>query len=173
VGYVRTAGMSTAARRSRRRAALVITAVLVALLVALLVAMAYVRGWVGSEDEGSDDATTATATQAPGPDPADVVVNIFNATDRAGLAGRASEGVGALDFTVDGVGNSSEAIEGAGRIVHGPAGLEGAELLAASLPQDVELVQDEREDETLDLILGNAWEDLPVPEGEGDAEGDG
>lgn len=171
MGYVRTAGMSTAARRSRRRAALVISAVLVALLIALGLSMAYVQGWLGADGGDTDEAAVTTAAPDPALDPSEVVVNIFNATARAGLAGQASEDLSARSFTVDGVGNASSVIEGSGQIVHGPAGLEGAELLAESIGQDIELVPDEREDSTLDLVLGDAWEDLGAPDDSAESDG--
>ena len=172
MGYVRTAGMSTAARRARRRAALVITGLLGALALVLVLSMAYVQGWFGG-DADEDQASATTAAPVPSLAAEDVVVNVFNTTSRAGLAGRAADGLGDRGFTVDGVGNSDLAIEGAGQIVHGPAGAEAAALLAEALPQEVELVADEREDESVDLVLGDAWEDLPSPDSTPEGEGDG
>lgn|GEM_PF-7113721 len=163
MGYVRTAGMSTAARRARRRAAMVMAALFGVLALALVLAMASMQGWFGMGGEADEVAATV---EAPTPTLAaeDVVVNVFNSTGTAGLAGRASEGLGARGFTVDGVDNSGADVPGPGQIIHGPTGLEGAQLLAEALPQEVELVQDERDDATLDLVLGDAWEDLPAPD---------
>ncbi|WP_151525620.1 LytR C-terminal domain-containing protein [Serinicoccus kebangsaanensis] len=173
MGYVRTAGMSTAARRARRRAAMVIVGLLAALGLALLIAVSTMQGWFGMG--GGDADEQATTVEAPTPTlvTEDVVVNVFNSTGRTGLAGRASDGLTARGFTVDGVDNSDADIEGPGQILHGPSGAEGAQLLADALPQEVELVQDEREDATLDLILGEAWEDLPAPEESGQDGEDG
>ncbi|WP_130011371.1 LytR C-terminal domain-containing protein [Serinicoccus sediminis] len=162
MGYVRTAGMSTAARRARRRAAMVMAALLGVLVLAVVLAMASMQGWFGMGGQ-ADEAPETVAAPTPTLAAEDVVVNVFNSTGVSGLAGRASEGLQARGFTVDGVDNSGADLEGPGQIIHGPAGLEGARLLADSLPQEVELVQDEREDETLDLVLGDAWEDLPEP----------
>ncbi|WP_299520058.1 LytR C-terminal domain-containing protein [uncultured Serinicoccus sp.] len=163
MGYVRTAGMSTAARRARRRAAMVMAALLGVLVLALVLAMASMQGWFGMGGD-TDEAPATVAAPTPTLVAEDVVVNVFNSTGVAGLAGRASEGLQARGFTVDGVDNSGADLEGPGQIIHGPSGLERAQLLAEALPQEVELVQDEREDATLDLVLGDAWEDLPAPE---------
>ena len=164
MGYVRTAGMSTAARRARRRAAMVIVGLLAVLGLALLVALATMQGWFGLGGGETDESQTTVAVPTPTLEAEDVVVNVFNSTGIAGLAGRASDGLTARGFTVDGVDNSDADIEGPGQILHGASGAEAAQLLADALPQEVELVQDEREDESLDLVLGEAWEDLPAAE---------
>lgn len=170
MGYVRTAGMSTAARRARRRAALVITGLLAVLALVLVLSMAYVQGWFGMGGGTADDPAATTAAPVPGLTAEDVVVNVFNSTGTSGLAGRAGDALRSRGFTVDGVGNSGAEIEGAGQLVYGAAGAEGAQLLADALPVELEMVQDDREDESVDLILGDAWEDLPAPES---TEGDG
>lgn len=170
MGYVRTAGMSTAARRARRRTALIITALLLTLVVALGASLAYMQGWFGLGSEGGSDDVAAVTTAAPTPEltSEDVEVTVLNATDRAGLAGRASEGLQVRGFSVAGVDNTGP-VEGTGVIRHGAEGVEAAELLRESLPQDLPLDQDEREGSGVDLVLGPDWEDLPTPE---DAEDD-
>lgn len=166
MGYVRTAGMSTAARRARRRAALVLTGLVLVLALALLLALAFMRGWfgLGQGGEGDDAAQTSPAavTQAPTLAPGDVTVHVFNATSREGLAGRAAESLTARGFQVDGVDNA-DPVEGPGLVRHGPAGAEQAELLAQSVGQGVSTELVEREGDAVDLVLGPDWEDLPAP----------
>lgn len=162
MGYVRTAGMSTAARRARRRAGLVIAGLFAALLLALLVALAVVQGWFGlGSDGGADDASQTTAVAVPVPSmlPGEVSVNVFNATDRGGLAGRTADALSARGFDVQGVDNTS-AVEGAGVVRYGPEAQEQAELLAESVGQDMVLELVEREGTTVDLVLGPDWTDL-------------
>lgn len=164
MGYVRTAGMSTAARRARRRAALVITALLAVLALALGLSLAYMQGWIGTGDgEGTDQAADTSAVTAPAPalTPDRVVVNVYNGTDVAGLAGRTSEALTTRGFRVDAVDNG-DPVEGAGVIRHGAEGLEGAELLLQTVGQPLTLVQDERDGLTVDLLLGPDWEELPT-----------
>lgn len=161
MGYVRTAGMSTAARRARRRAGLVIAGLLAAVLLALLLALAIMQGWFGFGQEGGDDAAQSTAVELPPPSmlPEEVSVNVFNATSRSGLAGRTAEALGSRGFDVQGVDNA-DAIEGVGIVRYGPDGAEQAELLAESIGQDLALDLVEREGAIVDLVLGPDWEDL-------------
>lgn len=161
MGYVRTAGMSTAARRARRRAGLVMAGLLAVLLLALILALAFMQGWFGLGEGGADDAaqTTAVAVPAPSMLPEEVSVNVFNATSVSGLAGRTAESLTDRGFDVQGVDNAA-AIEGAGIVRYGPAAQEQAELLAETVGQGVVLDLVEREGTTVDLILGPDWVDL-------------
>jgi hypothetical protein len=174
VGYVRTAGISTAARRSRRRALFVIGGLLTALLAAFFFSMAYVQGWFGlDEHDPAGDDPQVSAAPPPAVTPEQVVLNVYNGTDRAGLAGRAAAWVQERGFEVEDVANDPQEAEIPGPAVlrHGAAGLTRARLVAESLPQQVELVDDGRESETVDLVLGEAWEELP--EGGEDEPADG
>ena len=169
MGYVRTAGMSTAARRARRRAMLVILALLAGLLLVFALSLAYVQGWLGTPGGGADDASSSTAVVAPAPalEPSSVTVNVYNATSTAGLAGRTGDAVRARGFTVGTVANDPEGadIPGVGVIRHGESGLAGAQLLLAQLPEGVELVDDGRQAASVDLVLGDGWQDLPAVDG--------
>lgn len=175
MGYVRTAGMSTAARRARRRAALVIVAVLLALLMVFGVAMAYVQGWLtlsGGDGSGDDARTTATAPPAAA-SPSEVNVNVYNAGGIAGAAGRAGEALRARGFAVATVANDPEGadVPGVAVLRHGPTGIEEATLLRESLPEGVELLEDGRSSSSVDLVLGEQWEDLPAADSATATEG--
>lgn len=175
MGYVRTAGMSTAARRARRRAALVIVAVLVGLLLVFGTAMGYVRGWVAlpGGGEASGDAASATATVAPAMAPSEVSVNVYNAGGIAGAAGRAGEALRARGFAVGTVANDPEGadVPGVAVLRHGPTGIEEATLLLTSLPEGVELLEDTRSSSGVDLVLGAQWADLPAADDAAATEG--
>lgn len=164
MGYVRTAGMSTAARRARRRAAMVITGLLLGLLVVFGLSMAFVQGWISTP--GGGDVTPTATVSAPPPTmtAAEVSVNVYNAGGIPGAAGRAGEALRARGFSVATVANDPESADlpGVGVIRHGPDGVEEATLLKAQLPEDVELVDDGRQAATVDLVLGASWEDLPA-----------
>ncbi|MGD8201969.1 LytR C-terminal domain-containing protein [Ornithinimicrobium sp. W1679] len=176
MGYVRTAGMSTAARRARRRAVLVIVALLLGLLLVFGFALAYVQGWFGLNEGGTDDAAVTTAVPAPAPSlaPEDVPVNVYNANAGSGAAGRAGEALRARSFDVLTVANDPEGatIDGVAVVRHGPEGLEEAQVLLDALPEGVELVEDGREALSVDLVLGSQWEDLAAPDADEGAETD-
>lgn len=174
MGYVRTAGMSTAARRARRRAALVITSLLAGLALVFGLAFASMQGWItwGDGEGGTDDAAqSSSVVPPPALDPGDIVVNVYNASDTAGAAGRAAEALRARGYAVDLVANDPLAAEIplTGVIRHGPLGQRAAQQLLDSLPvEDLILVGVDREDGSVDLVLGNTWEDLPSAD---DAQG--
>lgn len=165
MGYVRTAGMSTAARRARRRAALVIVAVLLGLLLVFGVALAYVQGWVNLPDgDTGDEAAVTTSAPVAAVSPGEVSVNVYNAGGIAGAAGRAGEELRARGFGVATVANDPEGadVPGPAIVRHGPTGVEEATLLLEQLPDGVELLEDGRSSSSVDLVLGQQWEDLPA-----------
>ncbi|GAA1147313.1 LytR C-terminal domain-containing protein [Ornithinicoccus hortensis] len=169
MGYVRTAGMSTAARRRRRRTALVLTGLLVLLIAVFAYAGAYYKGWLGSDEEsagGDGEQVTATATAEP-LQPEDVQVNVYNATDRAGLATRTAAALDARGYDVQTSDNDPEksTVEGAAHIRFGPEGAEAAAVLHDLVP-DAELLEDERESAEIDLVLGPDFEEFPEIEDE-------
>ena len=164
MGYVRTAGMSTAARRARRRGVLVILTLLLGLLIALLVAVGYMRGWIGSDDGAADDAQVTATAEPPALTAADVSANVYNSTDRVGLAGRTAAALRERGFHVDSVADDPERanVESAGVIRHGPEGLREATFLAEQLGQGIELLNDGRTTAKVDLVLGATFEELPA-----------
>lgn len=164
MGYVRTAGMSTAQRRARRRAALVITALLVVLALALLLSLATVQGWFGLGEGEADEAVATSVAPAPPPGltPEQVSVDVLNATSVSGLAGRTAEALRARGFDVGSIDNA-DAMEGVGIVRHGPDGQEAAELLEQTVDQDLELVlQPDRDGAGVVLVVGPDWQELPA-----------
>ncbi|WP_153397906.1 LytR C-terminal domain-containing protein [Ornithinicoccus halotolerans] len=166
MGYARTAGMSTAARRRRRRAALVLSALILLLLLVFGYAVAYFEGWLpAGDEEGADDAAVTTAPADPGLAPEDVTVNVVNNVGTAGLAGRTAEALQTYGYTVDAVRDDDRDVEVEGvDIRHGTAGEDAARQLQQDLFPDARLVPDDREDETVDLVLGEGFEELPAAE---------
>lgn len=174
MGYVRTGGMSMASRRRRRRAGLILTVLFFVLLAGGLYALAYLNGWLpGTTEEPSTGPSNTPGdeqtTTAPPPalEPSEVTVNVYNTTDRSGLAGRTGEAVGALGFDVAEVGNepNGDAAGGIGEIRFGPEGEDAARVVEEDLAPGAELVEIDRDDATVDLLLGPDFVEL---EGEGD-----
>lgn len=179
MGYVRTAGMSMAGRRRRRRAAWILTFLFLILLGAGVYGIGYLQGWWGGTPAGTTQGQTPgddqTSTAPPAlPDPADIAVNVYNTTERAGLANRTGEAVGALGYQVGDVGNepTGETADGVGVVRFGPEGADAAQVVQEQLAPDAELVEVDREDATVDLLLGPDFVELE-PEGEGEENGEG
>lgn len=123
-------------------------------------AAAYYQGWIGGEQKSSD---TAQVTEtAPPLKPGEVTVNIYNATGRVGLAGRASQAIEARGFRIDTVADDPEkaTVEHEADIRYGPDGSAAARLLRKTVP-GAEFVRDDREGASVDLVLGDAFEELP------------
>lgn len=172
MGYVRTAGMSTAGRRRRRRTALVLTGLLILLIAVFAYAAAYFQGWLPTDDgaTGDREQVTATAT-ATALKPEEVKVNVYNATDRSGLAGRTGEALEARGYDVQDIADDPEqsTVEGAAHIRFGPAGADAADAMHELVPA-AELLQDDRESAEIDLVLGPDFEELPEAGEDGAAD---
>ncbi len=147
-------GRSSEARARRRRS--VVTVVLVLLLVffATWYALSYLTQ--DGADQDSPDATSSTPTCEVKPE--QVEVHVFNAAGRAGVAADVREDLKKRGFDVTSIDNESE-VSGRGELRHGPSGAKGAELLAEHFGE-AEDVDDDREDATVDVVVGPEYERL-------------
>lgn len=154
MGYVRTAGMSTAARRRRRRTALVLTALIGIVAAVGLYATAYYMGWLGEGETGTADQSSIT-TSAPTLAPEEVTVNVYNASGAPGIAGRTAQALSSRGFQIDAVDDAPPGTEvpPVAEIRHGADNLEAAQLLQTLLP-DATLVADTRQIDVVDLYIG-------------------
>lgn len=160
MGYVRTAGMSTAARRRRRRTALVLSALVLLLAGVFAYAIAYYQGWLpGSATQ--DQAQTTSAPTEAALAPADITVNVYNATGPAGAARKTADELLKRGFKVNEVADDPEGatVDGVADIRYGPAGRDAARLLRKSVP-GAELVADTRQGKEVDLVLGSEFKKL-------------
>ncbi|CAL9478536.1 hypothetical protein SUDANB120_02999 [Streptomyces sp. enrichment culture] len=117
-------------------------------------------------DKGSGAASAAPAN-APAvvlPQPADITVNVYNATPRAGLAKAVGDELKARGFTVGQVGNApadfDKKVPGTGILLGSPKTDKAAySVLGTQLAGDT-LQSDAREGADIDLILGDAFTEL-------------
>lgn len=166
MGYVRTAGMSTAARRRRRRTALVLTALIGIVAAVGLYAAAYYMGWLGDEDAKTNDQTSIT-TSGPTLAPEDVTVNVYNASGAPGIAGSTAQALSTRGFVIDAVDNAPAGTEvpAIAEIRHGANNLEAAQLLQTLVP-DAILVADAREIDVIDLYIGTDFVEVTPAAGD-------
>lgn len=176
--------------RHRRRQSPVVAVVLVVVGMVILFGAGYGLSRIiqGASSDGSSDASSSssasasattpepepcvTVTVTPGaglPSPAQVTTNVYNATDRAGLAATTAEELQVRGFVVGAIDNDplSKTITGVAEIRHGPSGESAARLMAFYLP-GAELVDDGRQDATIDTALGAAYTAV-APQSEVDA----
>ena len=166
--------------RHRRRQSPVVAVILVVVGMVVLFAAGYglsriIQG--ASSDGGSATSTRCSASSAtnepqpcvtvtvtPGaglPSAAQVTTNVYNATDRTGLAASTAEELGVRGFVIGAIDNDplSKTITGVAEIRHGPSGESAAQLMAFYLP-GAQLVNDGRKDATIDTVLGAAFTEV-------------
>ena len=141
--------------RRRRRSTIVIVVVLLALGGAFYYASSY---WRASEPRPGPCTSESVAAPLRA---ADVSVNVYNATDRKGLAAAIAKGLDTRGFQVKSIANDplNRAVKGVAEIRFGPAGQESANLLSKHVPKAA-LVKDKRQGDTIDLVAGQAWKAL-------------
>ena len=160
---------SAASRRHRRnrRAAIILVILVAALAGAFYYAASYMnRPSIPAASACPTSEPTAGTPAPPAPPaPGQVTVNIYNATNRAGLAADTAKNVKARGFVIGAVSNdpAKKKIDGVGEVRFGPNGKAGAELVVALL-NGVTPQQDTRADASVDLVIGNGYKELnPAP----------
>ena len=158
-------GASIHRRRRRRRAAITISLVTLVMLGTFAYAAAYFQGWAGNRDPkpvASPSCQPTTPVKALTP-PA-VTVNVYNSTDRSGLAASVAKTLRTQGFKVVEVANDpfGRSISGVGEVRHGRSGTTAATLAATRLA-GARIVLDTRTDATVDIVLGNKFTTLSAP----------
>lgn len=121
---------------------------------------------------GKDTATgpgpalpCVTTSVRPGvtlPKPGTISINVYNSTNRSGLARRTAATMTGRGFVVGKVANDplGKNITGVAELRHGPTGTQNAQLLAFYFP-GATLVNDGRTDASVDVVLGSAFTVVP------------
>ncbi len=187
MGYVVESGVSTRRRRRRKRvrAAITISIVVLMLFFSFWCAYSYYRaanetaapGAGGCTDPttSSAPATTGKSTGKPGatkpaspaktPAPADITLNVYNATDRDGLAATTASLLDKRGFAVATVSNDplNKTIKASAEVRHGKSGSAAARVVLGQV-KGAKATLDSRSDGSVDLVLGNAFTALaPAP----------
>jgi hypothetical protein len=144
-------------------------ALLVAVAVLVVVGIGYgvvslVRGPSDSEpatDAAATPSACATTFVTAGealPQPAKVTLNVYNATEKSGLASRTATEFESRGFRIGDVGNDpvDKPITGVAQIRYGPKGAARAELVLLYVP-GAELVQLDRKGRKVDVAVGDAF----------------
>ena len=160
--------------RSRRRRPIWMPILIVLAGIAVLFAVGFglSRLLNGSSAPEADAVASASAVPLPCettmvtaaevlPRSGKVKVNVWNATDRVGLASDVAKVLKARSFTIKNVDNDplGAVLEGVGQIRYGVNGRANAELLAFYFPGAI-LVQDDRPKKVVDIALGNAFTEI-------------
>ncbi|MGK5739093.1 LytR C-terminal domain-containing protein [Micromonospora sp. URMC 103] len=91
----------------------------------------------------------------------DVKINVFNATDEAGRATSVADDFRNRKFQVKKVGNEKQKVEDVAVLRFGPKGVGSAHLLRAYfLDNAVQEYDPKRTDDTVDVVLGDSFQQL-------------
>lgn len=160
--YTTEAEVSVRARQKRRRSLIVLGVVVLGLFFAFWYAWSYYQA-----DNDARASRPPAASCAPFDPkvvtPENTRVNVYNASNRSGLAGSVSRGLRDRGFVIGKVANdpSPRAAPKVAEIRYGTKGTAQAKLLRTSLPKGTTLVKDRRKVATLDLALGAKFTALP------------
>ncbi len=155
---------SAASRRHRRNRR---TAILFLVLVALLAGAFYYaaqyfnRPSTPAASSGCPTGQSTVAAENPPLAPHQVTVNVYNATNRAGLAAATAKDIKARGYVIGQVANDplKKKIQAPAEVRFGPNGKAGSELVA-KLVEGAVPTQDTRGDASVDLVIGNGFKAL-------------
>ncbi|MFI6765509.1 LytR C-terminal domain-containing protein [Streptomyces sp. NPDC050355] len=116
------------------------------------------------QDSGRANGAQARSAVRKPPAPGTLTVNVFNATQRSGLAKRTADELKKRGFKIGKVGNAPAAydkkVKGAGILLGPRAAVDGPLKVLATQLAGAQQKTDDRKSAELDLILGDAFKDL-------------
>ena len=123
-----------------------------------LVALGNWQQWWTIGGTGEPAASCSTSSQAVSA-PAQTSVDVYNSTNRSGLAAAVAGELVTRGFKVLATGNKSESkpITDVVMIRYGSAGKVAAHTVALQFPAKVELVKDKRKSKTVDVLIGSGY----------------
>jgi hypothetical protein len=168
MSYVVESGASRSRRARRRRTLITLGIVALMLFFAFWYAYSYYQD---SDKAGATPAPTCTPTSTSTASrvPSQVTVNVYNATDRTGLAAKTASDVRKRGFKVSAVSNDplQRQVAIAAEVRYGTAGVASAKLVLG-LVKGSKAVRDSRTDASVDLVLGAKFTALtPAPKATG------
>ena len=161
MSYVVESGASRSRRARRRRALITLAIVALMLFFAFWYAYAYYKDSNGARAAAPTVTCTATSTAKV---PSQVTVNVYNATERTGLAARTATDVRKRGFKVSTVSNDplQKNVTVAAEVRYGASGTASSKLVLA-LVKGAKAVKDSRTDASVDLVLGTKFTALTAP----------
>ena len=157
MSYIVESGASSSRRRRRRRALITLGLVALMLFFAFWYAYSY---YEASAHRRAVPQPTCTPTAGPLL-PAQVTLNVYNATDRAGLAAKTAAEIRKRGFRVATVTNDplQRKVVVVAEVRFGPSGARASKLVLG-LVKGSKAVKDSRTDSSVDLVLGEKYTKL-------------
>ena len=140
------------------------TVTLLVLLLGLFFAFWYALSYYRASENHRAAAPAPTCSAGPVVTPGTTRVNVYNATERAGLAARTASALAKQGFVRGEVTNDplGKTVTGSAEVRHGAKGLAQARLVAARV-KGARLVRDDRTDDSVDLVLGTGFTTVRTP----------
>jgi hypothetical protein len=157
MSYVVESGASSSRRARRRRALITLAVVALMLFFAFWYAYSYYRA--SDKRPAAVPKVTCTTAAAPvAPAPSKITVNVYNATNRDGLAAKTAAEVRRRGFKVSSVSNDplQKVVAAAAEVRYGKTGAASGKVVAA-LVRGAKAVKDGRTDSSVDLVLGEKF----------------
>ncbi|WP_426564008.1 LytR C-terminal domain-containing protein [Angustibacter sp. McL0619] len=147
--------------RKRHRQQITLGLILLLLVAAGGVGYAVYSGAIGGPETVDVAKLPPCPVTKPPLKPEQVVVNVYNATQRNGLAAKTATSLSLRHFAIRTYSNDPavETIKGTAVIRFGPKGAEGARLVATHVA-GVKLINDKRKSAMVDLVLGAKYAGL-------------
>ncbi|MEE6273955.1 LytR C-terminal domain-containing protein [Georgenia sp. MJ206] len=176
------ASAADAARRraERRRRLQQRQTVIFGVLITMLLAVALVAGamWSGvlpspvARPFSTPAPTEEAQAFSPCPPPdalpvpfGEITANVYNGTTRGGLAATTASQLSQFGVVISSEANNPGGrYSGTAQIVTGPIGITSAYTVAALIPDAVVALESDRTDQTVDVVLGDAFESVLTPE---------
>lgn len=151
----------TTRQRAGRRTRITLVTLSAFLALAVVVAVLFAERMIGTGQPVAQPTTVCTAGPAP---PSRVTVNVYNATDKDGLAKAVAKNLASQGFRIAGVGNDPKGtrIVGVAQVRHGASASLEAQSVAARFP-GAQLVRDARTDTIVDVAIGEAYRRMATP----------
>lgn len=145
-------------RSRRRRTTITLIVTVLGLFFAFWYAYSYYRADLS--EASSDPKTTAAPCTAYVP-PERITLNVYNSTNRTGLAARTAKSLRQRGFKINAVANDplDKNVKGVAQIRFGKAGAGRAKTVKAVVP-GAKRVRDKRNGKKVDLVLGRKYSSL-------------
>ncbi len=163
--YAQPNGLAQARARKRRRSIIVLIVVAVMVIAGTAYAAAYAGGLIpGSRPPELPASCSPTTTVPPN---SGFTVNVYNASAGQGKAKAAAKALKSRHFSIAVVSNDPYAMKltDVGQIRFGPRGKANAEKWVKPLLPNATLLQDGRDDDSVDVVVGDQFPTLTeIPE---------
>jgi hypothetical protein len=145
-------------RSRRRRTTITLIVTVLGLFFAFWYAYSYYRADLSSASSDSTTTATPCATYIP---PTKITLNVYNSTNRTGLAARTAKSLRQQGFRINAVANDplDRSITGVAQIRFGKSGAARSKTVQAVVP-GAKRVRDKRKDNRVDLVLGRKFSSL-------------